>query len=74
MKSKAPRKAINTYCMQFGLQLTAITYVAAAAFDGELMPLTAIATILGLIFGMRNTVTRLLHYINIAEKANCKGE
>ncbi len=74
MKSKALRKAINTYCMQFGLQLTAITYVAAAAFEGELMPLTAVVTAAGLVFGMRNTVTRLLHYINIAEETSCKGE
>lgn len=62
------RRATNTYTVQFAVQFCAVMYVLSAAFDGKIAPTTAAISTAGLIFGMRNTVTRLIRFFNLEEK------
>ena len=62
------RRATNTYTVQFAVQFCAVMYVLSAAFDGKIALTTAVIATAGLIFGMRNTVTRLIRFFNLEEK------
>lgn len=62
------RRATNTYTVQFAVQFCAVMYVLSAAFDGKICYATAVIATAGLIFGMRNTVTRLIRFFNLEEK------
>ncbi len=67
-KLRTVRRATNTYTVQFAVQFCAVMYVLSAAFDGKLAPTTAVIATAGLIFGMKNTITRLIRFFNLEEK------